>query len=305
MNAPSRPAGPVFLTGGTGLIGSRVLAMLAARSGREVRCLARSVAPATVWPNLQIVTGDLEAPESYADALEGATTVLHLAAKVGMGPREAFDRVNNQGTRALVDACRTHGVEEFIFVSSIAATFPDRTAYAYADSKRAAEDVVRASGLRYLIVRPTLVFGEASPVWQNLSRFATLPIVPIVGDGRVRVQPIHVDDVANFLVGQLMTPLPGSGEVDLGGPDIMTMEELLRRIGRARLGRERPVVHLPARITIGALASLERWVGALPVSAGQLAVFVNDSTAQAHPPPEFDMKRLRTLDEMLTLLVGR
>jgi NADH dehydrogenase len=295
----------VFLTGGTGLIGSHVLATLATRSGREVRCLTRSVAPAPVWSNLRIVTGDLEAPESYAGALEGSTTVLHLAAKVGKGLREAFDRVNNRGTRALVDASRRHGVDEFIFVSSIAATFRDRTAYAYADSKREAEEAVRSSGLRHLIVRPTLVFGEASPVWQNLSRFATLPVVPIVGNGQVRVQPIHVDDVADFLADQLMEPLHGSGEVDLGGPDIVTIEELLRRIGRARLGRERPVVHLPARITIGALAKLERWMGALPVSAGQLAVFVNDSTAQAPPPPGWDTKRLRTIDEMLTLLAGR
>src|SRR5207249_11038415 len=139
-------------------------------------------------------------------------------------------------------------------------------------SKQRAEQAVCESGLNYLIVRPTIVLGKGSPIWSKLLALAGLPVMPILGDGHVRVQPIYVDDVATFLLSMIAVSNLPDRAVDLGGPDVVTFEDLLRRIGRALRGRDATVVHLPARGTIALLAWMVLWLtpNLLPVPAGQL-----------------------------------
>jgi NADH dehydrogenase len=306
MAADGPVRGPIFLTGGTGFIGRRVVRALAQANDRPVRCLARRDGMLEVAPNIHPVRGDLEAPASYAAALQGVEQVLHLAAKVGRGRPEEYVRANLQATRSLLQACRDAGVGRFVYVSSIAAIFPDKTGAHYAVSKWQTEDAVRASGLDYLIIRPTFVFGDDSPIWNSLAGLAALPVLPLLGSGRIRVQPIHVDDVAAYLIATLDESAFANREVELGGPDIVSFEELLRRMHRAQRGGEARVVHLPGRAAIGVLSWLERLVGRpLPVTAGQLAAFVNDSTARPDPSVAVRAPQMRTLDEMLAGLVPR
>lgn len=293
---------PVFVTGGTGFIGRQVVAALA-QAGARLRCLTRGgVAPAGPG-SIEPIHGELEKPESYLESLRGAGVVLHLAAKTGKGRQSDYVRANLEGTRALLQACRQAGVSRFVYVSSIAATFADKTAYHYADTKWQAEQAVRESGLAYLIVRPTIVFGHGSATWYNLSMLARLPVIPVFGDGRVRVQPIDVHDVAGYLVAMLDESALPNRAVDLGGPDVVSMEELLRRIHRARRGREAAVIHVPVRRAIQFLAWVEPWAGGvLPVTAGQLAAFVNDSTARPDPSVAAHVPHMTTLDAMLERL---
>ena len=100
------------------------------------------------------------------------------------------------------------GVRRFIHVSTIAVAFKNRTHYPYARSKELAEEAVRQSGMNYVIIRPTIVLGLASPVWQALVRAATslLPVIP--GSGRALIQPVWVDDVVDALTGLSSGTLP-------------------------------------------------------------------------------------------------
>jgi nucleoside-diphosphate-sugar epimerase len=296
---------PVFVTGGTGFIGRHVIAALVQAGDRRLRCLTRAGVATAGHANIEAIQGELEKPESYLESLQGAAVVLHLAAKTGKGRQSDYMRTNLEGTRSLLRACRQAGVARFVYVSSIAATFQDKTAYHYAESKWQAEQAVRASGLTYLIVRPTLVFGHGSATWNNLVLLARLPVIPVLGGGLVRVQPIYVDDVAAYLVSMLDESLLPNRAVDLGGPDVVSMEELLRRIHRARRGREAAVIHVPVRRAIQILAWMERWAGSLlPVTAGQLAAFVNDSTARPDPSVADRLPRMTSLDAMLERLVN-
>jgi NADH dehydrogenase len=182
----------------------------------------------------------------------------------------------------------------------IAGGLPDRRAYHYAESKRLAEEAVRASGLPYLIVRPTVVFGDGSPTWNKLVALARMPVMPVFGDGRARIQPIHVDDVVAYLIAMLDVPVLPQGAVDLGGPDVVTIEALLRRIRRTIRGRESPVVHLPAHGAMRGLALVERWLdGVLPVRAGQLSPFIYDTVAASGPVVPPALPRMKSIDEML------
>ncbi|MGH9385110.1 MAG: SDR family oxidoreductase [Vicinamibacterales bacterium] len=299
MAQAGSPRDPVFITGATGFIGRRVIAALATAADRQIRCLVRASHSVGSGTTISVIRGDLDQPESYARALQGTHTVLHLAAQTGKARRADHFTTNRDGTATLLRLSREAGVERFINVSSIAATYEHKRAYHYADSKSQAEELVRSSGLRFVNVRPTLVLGFRSPGGSGLLKVATLPLVPLFGDDSVRVQPIHVSDVAEFLVSALDEGRLDNHDVDLGGPEILSMRELLARIRRAAKRGKARFVRLPGFAAMGALALVEPLLGGLlPLSAGQLSAFVNDSTVKATVPGVTPRVRY-TLDEMI------
>jgi NADH dehydrogenase len=284
--------GSLFLTGATGYVGRHLLPRLA---GRRVYCLGRT-RPAALPGHAEFLAADLSEGAAYAPALRDCDTVLHLAAATGKARPEEYFRVNAEGTRRLVDECRRAGVPRFLYVSTIAAKFRDQRRYYYAQSKRQAEEIVAASGLAYLIVRPTMVMGKGAPVLEGLRRLAAAPVIPVFGNGRARVQPVSVDDLAAFLSAVPQDWLFDNQTVELGGPEVVSIEDLLLKLRGARA----PVVHLPAGGIAATLGVLERFLlPLLPFTAGQIASFVNDGTAAPHPRTGPWRERMRSLDQML------
>ncbi len=272
----------LLVTGATGFVGRTFLSLLgsAGTPPRTVRALVRG--SCELPPGVVPVRGDLADARSLAAALAGVTSVVHLAARTRKArPREFFE-TNVEGTRRLLEAARGAGVEVFVHTSSIAATYPDKRAYPYAESKERAEELVRASGLRHAILRPTIVLGPDAPAAAALCSMARLPLLPVFG--AARVQPVHVTDVARGLVALLERVERGQsveGAFDLGGPEALSFEELLRRLSRALRGRDPRVLHVPLYPTRLALAVLEPLLlPLLPVTAGQLAAFANDGVVR-------------------------
>jgi len=295
--------GALFVTGATGYVGRRVLERLPAGLLPEIRCLVREpgrLPPAPPGgPSWHPVRGDIDAPGDWTRQLEGCECVLHLAAITGKARPGDFDRVNFQATRFLMEQAREAGVKRFIFVSSIAAGFSDQRYYPYASSKRAAEAAVVSGGIDALVVRPTMVLGPGSAVLKGLYRLATGPVGWVFGGGRVPVQPIHCDDLADLLIGAISLAPLGGRVVEAGGPETVEFIELLRRIRRTMTGGEGPIFHLPlgpARMLLGALEPFLFEV--LPLTAGQLASFANPGTARADPlisqlhPPQLGLPEM-------------
>jgi nucleoside-diphosphate-sugar epimerase len=256
----------IFITGASGYVGRRVVDCMGTRKFGSVRTLVRG--------------GDLLEPVTYADALAGCDTVIHLAAVTGKRQRAEYFRVNRDGTRVLVEACRQAGVRNFLHVSTIAVKYPGLERYPYAQAKLEAEEIVRTSGLSYLIVRPTMIFGREAPVLTNLTRLAVAPVIPMFGDGTAKMQPVYVDDVAQWIASAAESNEFHDEIVELGGPEILTLEDLLRRIRVARRGKSGPVFHLPMGIVEPAVIVAEAVFGLLmPFTAGQLMALTNDGTA--------------------------
>ena len=293
----------VFLTGATGFIGARVRERLA-RDGVEVRALARAARPAGGGPETW-VAGDLGSPDAWVESVRGCDAILHLAASTGKASAAEHERVNVAGTRALLDAARAAGVGRFLHVSTIAVRYPELRRYPYARSKLAAEELVRASGLDWTVLRPTVVLGSGSPIGASLAGLARLPATPIFGPGRALVQPVHVDDVASACVEALEDGLVGSA-VDLGGPETLPFAELLRRL-RVAAGRSRgPLVRLPLVSTMAILGALEPALGGvLPVTAGQLYAFRYDGVAASHPWSDGRRERAVDLETQLREALAR
>jgi NADH dehydrogenase len=270
----------VFLTGATGFLGRRVLARLAAVASREVVCLVRSGSDVAPMPNVRFVRADLLSPESYAAALQGCETVVHLAAATGKLAAAEYWRVNRDGTERLLQAARAAGVKRFLFISTIAVKFRNQARYHYAQSKSEAEELVKRGGMRWTIIRPTIISGEGAPVIRGLSMLAGLPVIPVFGNGKTRVQPIDVNELAASIRSITDTSGHDGEMVEIGGPEILTMDELLIRI-RGMLGKgSAPILHIPAK----PVAMLAGWGESilgprLPFTAGQLASFTNDGVA--------------------------
>lgn len=294
-------------------MGRALLARLAREPDVRVVALARAIPAGAPDPDpdpdngdperLRWVRGDLEQPAAWAGELAGAEAVLHLAATTGKARGEVYERVNVQGTRALLEAARAAGVERFLLVSTIAATYPDLRHYPYARSKAAAEELVRAGDRAWTIARPTIVLGPDAPAWRNLSGLASKPLVPVFGDGRTPIQPVWVDDVAGALARVALDGRFRGEAFDLGGPDALSFEDFLRRAHRALRGGEARVLHLPVRAAIAVLARVEGpLLPVLPVTAGQLTAFVADGSVRAAPPAEIAGELRTGVDRMLALL---
>jgi uncharacterized protein YbjT (DUF2867 family) len=239
----------VLVTGGTGFVGSGIVHALRAEN-RPVRCLVRDPRKASrleSW-GCELVQGDVTDAASLRPAVEGCDRVIHLVA-IRSGRRRDFERIMEQGTRDLVAASREAGVGRFVLMSALGTTQETRDLVPYYHAKWDMEQTVKGSGLEHVIFRPSFVFAEEGGALGEFKRVARLaPVTPVVGSGRQRIQPIWRDDVAAHFARSLDLPEAANRTFEVGGPDIVTWDELWRRLRRALGIRRRPLVHVPVPV---------------------------------------------------------
>jgi NADH dehydrogenase len=279
----------LFITGAGGFVGKQVLARLDVSRFETVYCLELKMESVQLpdalldSPKVKIIEGDLLEVASYQHYLSGVDTVIHLAAITGKAHPDTYSRVNAYATMLLLDRCKQAGVKHFLFISSIAVAFKNKYRYFYAHSKEQAEGFVKSSGLKYAILRPTMIMGKGAPVFAGLAQLAGLPVIPVFGRGNVDIQPIDVEDVAKAILKVVYEEKFGNEILELGGPETIKLEEFLKQIARAK-GKENPgVIHLPISLFVFFLSIMERvLLPLLPLTVGQLASFRNDNTAESN-----------------------
>jgi NADH dehydrogenase len=261
----------VLVTGGTGFIGPHVVHTLRAQE-TPVRALVRNPARAgrlTAW-GAELATGDVTDPASLGAAFEGVDAVVHLVAIIKGSPAE-FERVMSQGTRNVVAAAQEAGVRRFVLASALGLDERTKDAVPYFAAKWEMERAVKESGLEHVIFRPSFVFGRDGGVLPTFIRLARLaPVTPIVGPGTQRLQPIWVEDLAQYYARALTDPAAANRVFDLGGPEAVTWNEFWDRLKRV-LGLRRPSVHVPFGAMRLQATLTERLPGA-PVTRDQLTM---------------------------------
>jgi uncharacterized protein YbjT (DUF2867 family) len=170
------------------------------------------------------------------------------------------------GTRNLVAAAKNAGVRRFVLMSALGVNEQTKNAVPYFAAKWEMEQAVKASGIEHVIFRPSFVFGRDGgilPTFRTLAKVA--PVTPIVGSGKQRIQPIWVEDVAKYFAQALDKPEAANRTFELGGPNVVTWNELWTRLKRA-LGVRRPSMHVPmAFMRLNALVT-ERLPGDIPLT---------------------------------------
>jgi len=299
----------LFITGANGFIGKSFLQKVEGSKYNKIFCLIRNPhffdTPKSNPVNLEIVEGDLLNAKTYQASLKQSDIVVHFAALTGKQKPHNYFEVNTEGTETLVEKCQRAGVRKFLYVSTIAAKFPDKHLYYYAQSKLKAEEIVKNSGLSYVIVRPTQVIGDGGAWWENISKLAIAPITIIFGDGKVQIQPIYLDDLTDCIVSIIEEEKFDNEIFEVGGPEQLTLEDFVSRIRRFRNNRMPRLIHVPLEVIIPVLSFLEKFFyNFMPVNAGQLASFKNDGTVSKDRIFPNSVPRMKNIDEMITLLTN-
>lgn len=272
MPAPPRR---VLLTGASGFLGRLVLERLRAR-GDEVVAVARRLDAAAARPGVLQVAADL-AGSGWSAWAGGCAAVIHVAGASLQQPRAAatLERAHRVATERVVATCLERGIDRLVAVSALGARRDAPSAFHR--SKWQAEEVVRGSRLAWTIVRPAVMFGPGDRFTAPLARALRRPApVLLPGDGAARLQPVAADEVADALVACLDRPAAVGQVVDLGGPEPLTVDEVIARSGRA-LGWRRPVIHYGAG-TPRLLAALLELLPTTPFSRERLAALGAGST---------------------------
>ena len=256
----------ILVTGGSGFVGGHVVHELRARD-LAVRCLVRDPRKGAALAALgcELVQGDMSDPASLGRAVEGAETVVHLVA-IRQGRERDFQRVMVDGTRDLLSAAKDAGVGRFVLMSALGTSEQTKDLVPYYRAKWEMEELVRASGLPYVIFRPSFVFGRDGgilPTFAKLARYS--PVTPITGSGRQRIQPIWADDVAAYFADASTRADVTGKTYELGGPDAVTWNEFWARLKRA-LGQRRPSVHVPMALMRANALLTERLPGNIPLT---------------------------------------
>jgi len=243
----------ILVTGASGFVGSHHIPALL-DAGHRVVALARTEAagetvvgrvPADRRADVEVRIGDVTRPETIAPVLAGVDAVVHLVAIPRDFKNGADLRlVNTEGTRALVVAMQQTGVQRLVHMGAMGVV--DDPNLHYASSKAKAEALVRASGLDWTILKPSLQFGEGDGFFNIIAGLVRISpgIVPVPGDGSARFQPNHVGDVANVTVRALADPATVGEAFELGGPRYWTYREITREVLTA-LGKKRAIVPMP------------------------------------------------------------
>jgi len=291
----------VFVTGGTGFVGSRIVHALRTRNV-DVRALVRDpkrAARLESW-GVELATGDVTDAPSVLAAARGCTHVIHLVAIIRGRPAE-FERVMVGGTRNVLAAAHTAGAGRFLQMSALGVGEQTRTLTPYFAAKWQMEADVRGSGLEHAIFRPSFVFGADGGVLPTFVRQVRLaPVVTVIGSGIRKQQPVWVDDVAAHFAAALDHPEAANRTFELGGPEQLTLNDLYLRIAFV-MRRRRALLHVPSGIArIG--ARLTEWIPGAPLTADQVTMIEGSGDNVVSPEHDaartFDLPRV-PLDEQI------
>lgn len=281
-----------LVTGGTGFVGSHLVEALVQR-GDRVTALVRSPDKAARLRELgvELIAGDLSDAAALARAAAGRDVVYHVAGLVAARSEAEFLAANRDGTRNVIGAAEAGGVTRFIYVSTMAAggpaprgrplrgDEPPRPVTRYGRSKLAAEELVRASSLRWTIIRPPMVYGPRDTEVLKVFRIARSGIAPVFGDGAQELSAIHAADLATALIAAAAADATTERTYCAAHPEIFTSAEFVRMVGRA-LGRNVRIVPLPLALARAALTVTETAARA----AGRATILTADKANEFFQP---------------------
>jgi len=298
MESTERIPGTVAVFGGTGFLGHRVVASLL-RQGHAVRAVsrnparvaklfsqpARAVPQAAAMPAPEAVQADILEPGSVAAAVAGAGAVVNAVSLYVEEGARTFERVHVAAAAELAGAARRAGAVRFVQLSGIGADPGSESPYIRARGR--GEAAVRQAFPGAAIARPSVMTGPDDAFLVPLERLLRkLPVLPMFGRGRTRLQPVHVEDVAEAVArlaaggdspasGPIELAMPDLATFEFGGPQVFTYRELLQAIAR-QAGARTLLVPLPFAAWHLLAGIAERLPGA-PLTRNQVDLMRRDN----------------------------
>ncbi len=265
----------VFCAGATGFIGSHLLPELL-QAGHEPVLLIHKKKPSETGV-LQFVSGDVTAPETYLDVMKKCDAVINLTGIIREYPSKGvtFRKLHVEATGAMLQAAGEARIKRFIHMSALGAR--PYAPSSYHRTKYEAEELVRKSGMKWSIFRPSVVYGAGDAFITMLSaQIRKLPVIPVIGDGFYRLQPVHARDVARCLTAAAGN-IEFSGKCfELCGEERYSYIELIDETAAA-IGMNPPrKMHIPlplAKLIISTMQAVPQF----PVTMDQLTMLLEEN----------------------------
>ncbi|MCY4465587.1 MAG: SDR family NAD(P)-dependent oxidoreductase [Chloroflexi bacterium] len=271
----------IFVTGAAGFLGNLLVKRLVA-DGQPVRALVRRPAKAKLRlgdlaDQIEIVPGDVTRAESLESAMRGVRAVIHTVAIAMEKGGQTYESVNYKGTLNVLRAAEMAGVQRFINISQNGAKAD--LPYRFLASKGRAQEVVAASTLAWTALRPSAIFGAQDEFFNTFARLLTItPLVfPLIDGGVAEFQPVSAHDVVEATLRCLDDDSTIGAELALGGPDVLTLGEIERRVLDAT-GSMRLLVPVPASLLRPAVALMQRLLPGSPVNTSLLELLAVPNT---------------------------
>ena len=298
----------VVVFGGTGFLGRRLVLRLAAE-GTPVRVAVRhpnggrSALGAADLDQVTFVRADVRDQASVAAALEGADAVINAVSTYVEKGDVTFEAVHVQGAETVAREVVRLGVARLVLISGIGADPQSRSPYIR--SRGRGELAVQQAFPDATIVRPSAMFGPGDALFGTLANLARLlPVLPLIGGGRTRLQPVYVEDVAEAVARVLAHPGTVGRTYELAGPGVYTLRDLigftLRVVGKRRLLM--PVPFAVAEIQ----ARLLEFLPSPPLTTGQVDLLRADSVASGALPGLRELNiPPKAVEEVVPTYIGR
>jgi uncharacterized protein YbjT (DUF2867 family) len=298
----------VVVFGGTGFLGRRLVHRLTA-AGAVVHVAvrhpegARSALPAADLAQVRFFRADVRDKTSVAAALAGADAVVNAVSAYVEKGGVTFETVHVQGAETVALEAVRLGVARLVLISGLGADLQSRSPYIR--SRGRGELAVQQAFPGAAIVRPSAMFGPGDALFGTLASLARLlPVLPLIGGGRTRLQPVYVEDVAEAVAHILADPGTIGRTYELAGPGVYTLRELVRFTLRV-VGKRRLLMPLP--FTIAKIqARLFELLPSPPLTTGQVDLLKADSVASGALPGLRELNILpKAVEEVVPTYIGR
>jgi nucleoside-diphosphate-sugar epimerase len=266
----------IVITGAAGLVGQNLLLLLRERGYKNLLAIdvhADNLAiAAKLNPGIKTLCADLSREGDWQRAFEGASAVVQLHAQITGLHEKDFERNNIEATRHVLEACQAYSIPYLLHVSS--SVLHSVVDDAYTRTKRIQEELVKNSGIKNCILRPTLMFGWFDPKHLGwLSRFMVrTPVFPIPGDGKFVRQPLYNRDFCRAIIACLESDRAGQA-YDIVGAEDVDYVDIIKAIRDAK-ALSTVIVHIPFRFFDWLLCLVEKLTKKPPFTSAQLHALV-------------------------------
>jgi NADH dehydrogenase len=225
------------------------------------------------------VTGSVTNIESLQSVFEGAEIVCHLVGLIAETRAQTFEEIVARGTANVVEACRQAGVRRLLYISAIGTS--NDAASKYHRTKYAAEQAVISSGLEYVILRPSVIYGPGDGFITMLDRLIRMsPVTPVIGSGRYKLQPVFIDDLVDVMVRSMTSDVGLERIIEIGGPEKLEFLEILNIIKQVT-GRRRLNLYLPPAFMKLIARLMETVMKPAPITTDQLLMMEAGNVVQS------------------------
>jgi uncharacterized protein YbjT (DUF2867 family) len=289
----------IAITGGTGFIGRHLAARLI-DEGHQVVLLARGAAANNTGKDTRFVASDLSDAQVLAEAFNGCDAVAHCAGINREIGRQTYRRVHVEGTQNVINAAREAGVRKVVLMSFLRAR--PNCGSPYHESKWAAEEMVRHSGLDYTIIKSGMVYGLGDHMLDHLSHAVyTFPLFAMVGFNEKRVRPLAIEDLVEVLSAALVKNRLSRKTVPITGAEEMYLSEAVRRVARV-CGKTVRMVRAPVWFHYALAVFCEAMMKVPLVARAQVRILTEGVVEPSLPcdqlPPDLCPTRMFTDDQI-------